>query len=434
MATQTIKMRIQFRRDTTENWLLNQGVVPAPGEPCFDLDLHTLKIGDGETTYENLPVIGGENFNIAADGKSITLDGNTLKLMGFDDAQPGAYAVIGEDGNLTWVVPEITVEDLAEEIGDPADAEAGTEATCIYAKLESKADASVIGEVPEGQTLIQMISEAAYDDTALAGKVADAEGEIEALEGKAHEHANKEIIDGITAEKIAAWDAAKQDAIDSVLGYIADEEVNVNYDTLKEVAAWIESDTTASAELVTRVSDLEKVGAEKNVIASVDTTQFNVDENRNLTLLEIAMSKVTGLQDALDGKADIGDVYTKQETLDKIAEKIAEVNGGESAGEVLSQLNSYKETNDARVDTIDSKLTTIEEAAQVNKIEAIKVGNTLLEIVEKTVTIPAGAGLKASDEITVAEDGTLGIGTISWDKITQAEGETVTFDGGGAAG
>ena len=49
------------------------------------------------------------------------------------------------------------------------------------------------------------------------------------------------------------------------------------------------------------------------------------------------------------------DAYTKEETLDKIQEKITEINGGESAGEVLGQLNSYKETNDSAVAAIQSK-------------------------------------------------------------------------------
>ena len=31
---------------------------------------------------------------------------------------------------------------------------------------------------------------------------------ITVLEGKAHEHANKTVIDGITAEKVASWDSA----------------------------------------------------------------------------------------------------------------------------------------------------------------------------------------------------------------------------------
>jgi hypothetical protein len=437
--TTKIKTVFQFRRATTAEWGANPSVIPAPGEPCFDLTLNTLKIGNGTDFYADLPVIGGtESVSVSADGKSIVLDNDTFQLVGFDAADVGAYAVKGENG-LTWVIPEVTVDDLAEELGVPADAEAGTEATGIYAELEAKADVTKveaidakIGEVAEDKTLVQMITEA---DTALSDRVA-------IVEGKAHEHVNKTVLDSITEDKVAAWDAAEQNAVDRVLGYLATDEVNTSFDTLKEIAAWIESDATASADLVTRVGNLEKVGAEKNIIASVDTAQFAIDENRNLTLLDIAMGKVAGLQDALDGKANKGttlaeygitDAYTKEETLAKIADKITEVNGGESAGEVLGQLNSYKETNDARVDTVEAKLATIEEAAQVNKIETVKVGDTVLEIVGKTVTIPVGAGLKASDEITIADDGTIGIGVISWNKIAQVEGEIVTFDGGGAA-
>lgn len=64
MAKQTIKTVFQFRRDTTENWELYKDIIPAAGEPCYDINLKTFRIGDGETTYENLPVIGGvENID-----------------------------------------------------------------------------------------------------------------------------------------------------------------------------------------------------------------------------------------------------------------------------------------------------------------------------------------------------------------------------------
>lgn len=59
MSDKTLKTTIQFRRDTTENWVTNKGVVPAAGEPCFDKDTGVLKIGDGVATYENLPRVGG---------------------------------------------------------------------------------------------------------------------------------------------------------------------------------------------------------------------------------------------------------------------------------------------------------------------------------------------------------------------------------------
>lgn len=57
MADFTLSTIIKLKRDTSANWLLNKDIIPAEGEPCYDLDAHTLKIGDGVTTYENLPAI-----------------------------------------------------------------------------------------------------------------------------------------------------------------------------------------------------------------------------------------------------------------------------------------------------------------------------------------------------------------------------------------
>ena len=57
MATHTIMTIFQLRRDTSANWAINKDVVPFAGEPCYDMDAGTLKIGDGTTTYENLPAI-----------------------------------------------------------------------------------------------------------------------------------------------------------------------------------------------------------------------------------------------------------------------------------------------------------------------------------------------------------------------------------------
>lgn len=403
MDVKTLRMTIQLRRDTTANWEANKTTIPAAGEPCFDYELNILKIGDGETSYENLEPIGADSDAIAALSAKMgeVEEGKTLVQM-IADAKAAA-----------------TYDDTKVKADIKANADAIAAIKADYLKAEDK-----------------------YDDTALAGKVTTVEGAVEALEGKAHEHANKDVIDGVTAEKVAAWDAAEQNAVDRVLGYLAEEEVNTSYDTLKEVAAWIESDTTASAELVTRVSNLEKVGAEKNVIASVDTAQFAIDENRNLTLLDIAMGKVTGLQDALDAKANKGttlaeygitDAYTKTETETRLQEVLDGLTDtSETAASVAQALEAYKTSNDARVDTIEGQIAAMEAGAQVNKIEGVKVGDTLLEIVDKVVTIPVGAGLKASEEVTIAEDGTLGIGTISVSKLSQ-DGVELILDGGASA-
>lgn len=154
-------------------------------------------------------------------------------------------------------------------------------------------------------------------------------------------------------------------------------------------------------------------------------------------------------------------VYTKQETLDKIAEKITEINGGESAGEVLSQLNSYKETNDQRVDSLETavngkpategqpkvpglveRVTNLEEAgADDNVIEKIVVQDKELPVEDKTVTLPLAmldqAGLvkssTAENGILVAADGTMSVNSINVNKLVQTPGEWLVLKGGGAS-
>lgn len=49
--------KIQLRRDTAANWTTNNPT-PASGEPCFETDTGKFKIGDGVTTYNNLPYQG----------------------------------------------------------------------------------------------------------------------------------------------------------------------------------------------------------------------------------------------------------------------------------------------------------------------------------------------------------------------------------------
>ena len=51
--------RIKIRRDTTTNWHSNNPVL-ALGEPAYDTDLNKLKIGDGNTNYNDLDYLGGD--------------------------------------------------------------------------------------------------------------------------------------------------------------------------------------------------------------------------------------------------------------------------------------------------------------------------------------------------------------------------------------
>lgn len=73
-------------------------------------------------------------------------------------------------------------------------------------------------------------------------------------------------VGAATASDVAT---AKQEAIDTILG----GAVDADFDTLKEVAAWIQSDTTSSAELVTRVTTIENNYVSESDITSLTTTE-----------------------------------------------------------------------------------------------------------------------------------------------------------------
>ena len=86
---------------------------------------------------------------------------------------------------------------------------------------------ALVGTLPESTAATTVIG---YIDAAIEGlkigdyaKAADltaAVNRITALEGKSHEHGNKTVLDGITAEKVTAWDAAEQNAKDYIDGLL----------------------------------------------------------------------------------------------------------------------------------------------------------------------------------------------------------------------
>ena len=98
---------------------------------------------------------------------------------------------------------------------------------------------------------------------------------VSTLSGSNHTHANKTVLDGITSDKVTAWDAAKADAISSAKTYI---------------------DSVAGG----------KANAVHNhAIADVTGLQTALDGKAASTHTH-AIADVTGLQTALDGKDSEG--------------------------------------------------------------------------------------------------------------------------------
>lgn len=405
------------------------------------------------------PVGDESTITVAGDGTVSLYGVSGLELTRTDDGGQTTkitYQPLLVDGKLTWVEPSsTTVEGLATEIQSlktRVDTVESNNNTAIEG-INSK-----IGTVTEGKTVVEIINdaktEATYDDTALSGRVATIEGDY-------LKAADKTAIENKMATDIAA---AKTEAIETVLG----EAVPEDFDTLKEIAAWIQSDTTASAQLVTRVTNiendylkgadktelqgkidaletfvgtlpegatsttviayikevvdgikigdyakasdltaltnrvktLEDAGAEKNIVNSVDTEQFEVDENRKLTMKPIAMDKVTGLSAAIDSKVDkvegsrliSSDEATKLEKLVLSEDGTVEISGEINASNV-KELGTWITTNRDTIPgllsaTDATKITGVESGAQVNILEAVSINGIDLVVEDKKVNIP----------------------------------------------
>lgn len=288
------------------------------------------------------------------------------------------------------------------------------------------------------------------------------DAEVEDVISKSHTHSfDEEVLNGITSEKVTSWDEASEKSHTHTF----DEEV-LNGITSEKVEAWDK--------------------AEKNYISSVDE-QFNVSSEGKLTLEDIAISKVTGLSDALENKANkgttlaeygIADAYTKTETetrLQEVIDDLTEVS--EAVANAAQDLKEYKTSNDARIlaaeGDIDSlqllvgkdavgeepatglvalvkeqgtKLAGIEAGAQVNKIESIKFNGVLLEIGEdKSVDIIHNINIandeelgvvkssSAENKVAVAEDGTMSVNSLNVNKLVQTDGEELIINCGAAA-
>ena len=473
-----IRTVIQFRRDLSENWLQHKDIVPAAGEPCFETDTGVFKIGDGKTAYEHLPVIGGANVEVSADGKSIVLEDGVFKLMGFDAAEVGAQPRKNADGNIEWVVPSTeTVEGLQSAV-----AGLQSDVTTLQTTVVN------IQEIvtPSGEDSVPLLTRVEGLETKMDGT---GEGTVDAkIDAKINEFAAKVSDDG-----------------------------NVN--TLKELVDYVATHGNAAADMAADITTLNKLVGETPVSEQIITAiegsghveKAEAEEIYKHVKYEISHKPVGTLVNYSDKEIRImvpaGTKFEHQnsgENADKnqyyIGFKAYAPEGAVSFKEDLAEIISdntmyYFEGNDfAGIDAYGRKYsicwlavayydeatqTWIRYADQSSKekylgyyysvewydtdgvkidsdcirinlsneschnivepyymagvVKKVAVNGTLLDVVDGKVDIKVDNIIKDSDEIVVNEDGSLSINTISMDKLTQGAGNLV-LDGGSAVG
>lgn len=188
-------------------------------------------------------------------GRVTTVEGKVTTLIG-DDASKSARTIASEEVAKIVAGADAsydTLKEIADWISNHK-----TDATAMNSAIVAlEAIVDGIGGDGEKATVVEYVTDAiaalkigdyakAADLTALAGRVTTLEGQAHTHSNKAlldtytqtevdladavskkHEHSNKTVLDGITSEKVTAWDKVSEKANDADLATIA-KTGNVN--------------------------------------------------------------------------------------------------------------------------------------------------------------------------------------------------------------
>ena len=123
---------------------------------------------------------------------------NSLKELGSSPVGDESTIVVAEDGTIS--LAGISGLVFTEKN------DAGEDVAVNYQPLLTSAGLTWVK--PSATTVEGLASEI----EGLKTRLGTAEGKIGVLEGKAHTHENEDVLEGITAEKVEAWDAAQSNA------------------------------------------------------------------------------------------------------------------------------------------------------------------------------------------------------------------------------
>lgn len=361
------------------------------------------------------------------DGKSIEINqDHQITIKGFADATTNMQPRKNAKGEIEWFAPDTsTVEGLAATVGQHTQ-QIGQLETDVTGLKNDKADKTAVYTKEETDEKIATAISATYKP---AGSIAfkDLPEPAKTELGKVYNVTNEftasdKFVAGEVGKKYPAGtnvvcieeskDTYKWDVLSGftdLSAYSTTEQIAAEYATKNEVNTGLDKkvDKVKGSSLIqdALITKLEGMKEIKDV-----GTELAVDPQGVLKIVAINQGQVTGLGEALQGKVNV------------------------EVGKGLS-------TNDF-TDELEAKLNGIQDGAQVNILETIKVAGQALPISEKGVdiviaTAQAAGVVKSSDaenKIAVGVDGTMEVNSVNVKKLVQTAGDTLTLNGGNASG
>ena len=313
------------------------------------IEVEKLRAEGAEASLsEKIETLSGSNHTHA--NKDV-LDGITdVKVAAWNAAEANASAYTDA------AIVKLDLANTYEAKGAAADA---------FASAKTYSDGLAVNYDAAGAAAAAFASAKTYTD----GLDAAMDSRVDTLEVSSHTHDNKGVLDGITAVKVAAWDAAEANAsaytdaaivkldlantyeakgtaqslidglklaetyaskeveskISTLVGEdtgksvrsVSAEEVakivngaDTRYDTLKEIADWIISDTTGSAQMANDINALKAISADTRL----ETLESSSHSHSNKDLLDTYTQTESDLADAVTKRHE----HTNKAVLDGI--------------------------------------------------------------------------------------------------------------------
>ena len=280
-------------------------------------------------------------------------------------------------------------------------------------KLVADAIAEVVASADTSFDTLKEIADWILNDTTGAAKMANdiedlkkediaIDGRLDALEaisGQSHVHDNKEVLDGISSEKVAAWDAAEQNAKDYADG-LAD-----NYDAAGSAAQAL-TDAKAYADGLAVNYDAAGSAAAAQSAAEADAT----------TKANTAEQNAKDYADSLAGNYDVAGAAASALTeaksyADGLVENIKPYEGGVAANIAMGENDTY---------VVDVKVSDAEQNfLHVNADNELEVSAITLDAAVTSKDIVIEGGQWESMVKTVYTGGTVPAGT-TWESFLEA--------------
>lgn len=294
---------------------------------------------------ENDPKVTANTNAIAVLNGDSTTEGSVDKKVA--DAINEFATQISDDGTIN------TYKEILNYIS-----EHGGEANDMMAAIDALE--ALVGDTAVATQIANAIAAENLAQYATDDELAEAIARIVVLEGAKHTHENAEVLNGITAEKVTAWD----NSLDDSKAY-TDEQIAA----VEEV---VEAKAEASA-LADEVTAREALDARVVVVEGKAHTHANADELAKIAEGDVA--KWNAISDDMTAYVD--------DEINKVEAIIGDIDADKTVVQLLADLRTECEANETAAIAAAQSYTDGKIAAINTTIGTVEEGKTVLQLIEE---------------------------------------------------